>query len=259
MSDTHALFEELVRDKPALRLDVAAIERRAERRILTRRALAGVVVLGAAGSVAVGVSGQHASRRDPADMPAPAGLAFTSAEQIAAADARVVQVMLATAGAGAKLTQSTPAVITAATRQTIHRVSYQKDGASVSLFEYVNAPSGNAELATTDVTGKDQNSPCATAHHAPTTQADDSAVTYSTSILCVGQPLPDGAMLWTFVAHWGASAPDSPPNAFIEEPDGSTVFVQTSAVKAGRDAAGTMTRDQVGAFAIALEKAWQQG
>ena len=107
------------------------------------------------------------------------------------------------------------------------------------------------------VTGKDQNSPCATPHHAPATQPDGSVVTYATSILCVGQPLSDDAMFWTFITHWGGNAPDSPPNAVIEEPDGSTVFVQTSAVKAGREAAEAMNRDQVGAFAVALEKAWQ--
>jgi hypothetical protein len=284
MPDTRALFEELVRDKPALLLDIAAIERRAEGTIRRRRALAGVagvVVLAAAGSLVVDVAGQHPARPEPvapaglavtsgappvpsglavtsAAPPALSGLAFTSAEQIKSADARVVDAMLATAGSGAKVTLSTPAVITATTRRTIHEVSYQQDGATVTLLENVSAPSGAAELANMGITGKDQNSPCATPHHAPVTQKDGSVATYATSIQCVGQSLPDGAMLWTFISRYGAgSASDSPPIAVIEEPDGSTVFVQTSALKSGQDAAEAMTRDQVGAFTIALENAWQ--
>ncbi|MDX6229847.1 MAG: hypothetical protein QOI76_3237 [Frankiales bacterium] len=257
MPDTHALFEELVRDKPALRLDVEAIERRGERAIRRRRVLGGVIIFVAAGSVAIGVSAKDPSRPAPAGPSAPTGLAFTSAEQITSADARVVAAMLTTAGTGAKVTQSTPSFITATTRRTIHEISYQKDGAKVSLLENVSAPGGASELANLGITGKDQNSPCATPHHPPATQPDGSIVTYATSILCVGQPLPDGATLWTFVTHWGNNSPDSPPSAVIEEPDGSTVFVQTGATKAGHDAPEAMTRDQVGALAIALEKAWQ--
>ena len=257
MPDTRALFEELVRDKPALHLDVAAIERRAEATIRRRRALAGVVVLAAAGSVAVSVAGRHAPRPEPAAPSAPSGLAFTSAEQITSADTRVADAMLATAGTGSKITLSNPATITATTRRTIHEVSYQRNGATVTLLENVSAPDGNAELGNLGITGKDRNAPCATPHHAPATQADGTVVTYATSILCVGRSLPDGATLWTFVTHWGDSALDSSPQAVIEEPDGSSVLVQTSAVKAGQDAPGTMTRDQVGAFSIALDKAWQ--
>jgi hypothetical protein len=216
-----------------------------------------VVVLAAAGSVAVAVAGHHPSRLEPVAPPAPSGLAFTSAEQIKSADARVVDAMLATGGSGAKITLSNPDVITATTRRTIHEVSYQNEGATVTLLENVSAPSGGAELGNLGITGKDQNSPCATPHHAPVTQKDGSVATYATSILCVGQSLPDGAMLWTFVTHWGDNTADSPPEAVIEEPDGSTVFVQTFAIKAGHNAAAAMTRDQVGAFAIALEKAWQ--
>ena len=165
--------------------------------------------------------------------------------------------MLSAGGAGAKVTLSTPAVITASTRTTIHEVSYQRDGATVTLVENVNAPGSAGELANLGITGKDQNSPCAAPHHAPTSQQDGSVVTYATTILCVGQSLPDGAMLWTFVTHWGGNAPDSAPNAVIEEPDGSTVFVQTTAIQGGRDASEAMNRDQVGALAVALEKAWQ--
>jgi hypothetical protein len=258
MPDTHALFEELVRDKPALRLDIAAIERRGERTIRQRRVLGGLVVLVAAGSISVGALAHDASGPEPAGGSLK-GLAFNSADQIWSSDARVLVTMLTTAGAGAKVTQSTPSFITGTTRRTIHEVSYQKDGAKVSLLENVSAPSGAGELANLGITGKDENAPCDAPHHPPATQADGSVVTWATSIQCEGQPLPDGAMLWTFVTHWGDSAPDSPPQAVIEEPDGSTVFVQTSAIKAGHDAAEAMTRDQVGALAIAIEKAWQQG
>ncbi len=293
MPDTRALFEELVRDKPALQLDVAAIERRAETTIRRRRALtgvAGVVGLAAAGFVAVAVAGQHPSGSEPtaplapsgptapvaptgvavtsaapptssglaltsAPTPALPGLAFTSVEQIKSADTRVVQAMLATGGTGTKLTQSTPAVITATTRRTIHQVSYQKDGATVT--ENISAPGGAAELANVGITGKDQKSPCSRPPHPPVTLKDGSIVTTAPSILCVGQSLPDGAVLWTFVTHWGGHMADSPPQAVIEEPDGSSVLVQTGASKAGHNAAGALTRDQVGAFAITLEKAWQ--
>ena len=245
--------------------------------------VAGVVGLAAAGFVAVAVAGQHPSGSEPTAPLAPTGvavtsaapptssglaltsaptsalpgLAFTSAEQIKSADTRVVQAMLATGGTGTKLTQSTPAVITATTRRTIHEVSYQKEGATVTLLENVSAPGGAAELANVGITGKDQKSPCSRPPHPPVTLKDGSVVTTAPSILCVGQSLPDGAVLWTFVTHWGGHMADSPPQAVIEEPDGSSVLVQTGASKTGRNAAGALTRDQVGAFAITLEKAWQ--
>jgi hypothetical protein len=262
MPSTHAIFERLVADKPALRLDTADLVARGERAAKARRRAqaTGAVSAFAAGGLALAAvanaAGDHATPTT-ATPAAPPGFAFTSAEQIMSADARVVTAMLKRAGPSGKVTLSSPSAITNETKRTIHEVSYRLNGADVTLLENVSAPGGNPELMTTGLATGSQTSPCDVPHHPQTTQKDGAVVSYAWFVDCAGTSLPDGAVLWTMRVQWpDGTAPQASPEAIVEAADGSSVFVQTSSTANGA-ATPAMTRAEVGDLAVSLAQAWR--